>query len=64
MSWTSKRPGPRRIVHVTEYVKAKEKAPTYPRLPEYQEPSDEEIAHARQVVHEHVEALKEHFKTP
>ena len=42
----------------------KEKAPTYPKLPESREPSDEEIAHARQVVHEHVEALKEHFKVP
>ena len=40
----------------------KERAPTYPKLPESREPSDAEIAHARQVVHEHVALLKDKFK--
>jgi uncharacterized protein YdaU (DUF1376 family) len=48
----------------TEFVRSKEKPPSYPQLPPKRQPTEAELAEARRIAQEHVAKLKEQFKMP
>jgi hypothetical protein len=47
-----------------EFVRSKEKAPSYPKPGVSRQPTDEEIANAKRIASEEVEKLREKFKMP
>jgi hypothetical protein len=51
-------PSQRKQTHLTEFVRPKEKAPSYDQLPQKREPTDEELATAQRIAKEEIERLR------